>query len=134
MCCGVGNLETKHSYSRNLYMSTLDQSDVDVMLATKTAVGAERFQYDYLNDDIADDGSIDYSITDKLPKSLRKAIGDAAAGKPGAKKILVLINPPYGEATNATNTAKGQVAKNKEGIKKNKDGGGGDARIWQFGQ
>lgn len=118
MCCGVGNLETKHSYSRNLYMSTLDQSDVDVMLATKTAVGAERFQYDYLNDDIADDGSIDYSITDKLPKSLRKAIGDAAAGKPGAKKILVLINPPYGEATNATNTAKGQVAKNKEGIKR----------------
>lgn len=117
MCCGVGNLETKHSYPRNLYMSTLDQSDVDVMLATKTAVRAERFQYDYLNDDIADDGSIDYNITNKLPQSLRKAIQDAREGKPGAKKILVLINPPYGEATNASNTGKGKKAQNKEGIK-----------------
>lgn len=118
MCCGVGNLETKHSYPRNLYMSTIDQSDVDVMLATKTAVGAERFQYDYLNDDIADDGSINYSITNKLPKSLREAIRDAAEGKTGAKKILILINPPYGEATNATNAARGKVAKNKKGIKR----------------
>lgn len=118
MCCGVGNLETKHSYPRNLYMSTLDQSDVDVMLATKTAVSAERFQYDYLNDDIADDGSIDYSMTNKLPDSLRKLILDAREQKKGAKKILVLINPPYGEATNASNSAKGNEAKNKEGIKR----------------
>ncbi|HLP49643.1 MAG TPA: hypothetical protein VK154_02105, partial [Chitinophagales bacterium] len=27
MCCGVGNLEVKHSNPRNIYMSTLDQSD-----------------------------------------------------------------------------------------------------------
>ena len=25
-CCGVGNLETKHSNPRNVFMSTLDQS------------------------------------------------------------------------------------------------------------
>ena len=105
MCCGVGNLETKHAYPRNVYMSTLDQNDVDVMLATKTCVRAERFQYDYLNDDITDDGSIDYSLTGKLPESLQKAIKDAQNRKPGAKKILVLINPPYGEATNANNTS-----------------------------
>lgn len=120
MCCGVGNLETKHAYPRNLYMSTLDQSDVDVMLATKTAVRAERFQYDYLNDDIADDGTIDYNLTNKLPQSLRKAIKDAKDGKPGAKKILVLINPPYGETTNATNSSQGNEAKNKKGIKRTK--------------
>ncbi len=48
-------------------MSTLDQADVDVMKATKTCVGAERFQYDYLNDDITDDGKIDYSLTSKIP-------------------------------------------------------------------
>jgi len=52
MCCGVGNLEVKHSNPRNIYMSTLDQADVDVMKATKTCVAAQRFQYDYLNDDI----------------------------------------------------------------------------------
>lgn len=90
MCCGVGNLEVKHSNPRNIYMSTLDQADVDVMKATKTCVSATRFQYDYLNDDITDDGKIDYSLTNKIPEGLRKAI---ASGK----KILVLINPPYGE-------------------------------------
>ena len=90
MCCGVGNLEVKHSNHRNLYMSTLDQADIDVMKATNTCPAAERFQYDYLNDDITDDGQIDYSLTNKVPESLRKAI------KSG-KKILVLINPPYAE-------------------------------------
>ncbi len=74
MCCGVGNLEVKHTNPRNIYMSTLDQADVDVMKATKTCVGAERFQYDYLNDDITDDGQIDYSLTNKIPEGLRKAI------------------------------------------------------------
>lgn len=120
MCCGVGNLETKHAYPRNVFMSTLDQSDVDVMLATKTCVRAERFQYDYLNDDIADDGSIDYNLSGKLPESLRKAILDAQSGKAGAKKILVLINPPYGEATNADNAAHASEAKNKADIKRTK--------------
>jgi len=91
MCCGVGNLEVKHSNPRNIYMSTLDQADVDVMKATKTCVAAQRFQYDYLNDDITDDGKIDYSLTNKVPEGLRKAIAEG-------KKILVLINPPYAEA------------------------------------
>ena len=91
MCCGVGNLEVKHSNPRNIYMSTLDQADIDVMRATKTCVAAQRFQYDYLNDDIGDDGKIDYSLTNKVPDGLRKAIAEG-------KKILVLINPPYAEA------------------------------------
>lgn len=92
MCCGVGNLETKHSNHRNIYMSTLDQPDIDTMRATKTCVAATKFQYDYLNDDITNDGQIDYTLTNKVPQWLRDAI---AAGK----KILVLINPPYAEAT-----------------------------------
>ena len=120
MCCGVGNLETKHAYPRNVYMSTLDQSDVDVMKATKTCVRAERFQYDYLNDDIADDGSIDYDLSGKIPMGLRKAIADSKTGRASAKKILVLINPPYGEATNADNAVHGRAAKNKTDIKRTK--------------
>ncbi len=91
MCCGVGNLEIKHSNPRNIYMSTLDQADVDVMKATKTCVAATRFQYDYLNDDINDFGEIDYSLSEKVPESLRKAIADE-------KKLLVLMNPPYAES------------------------------------
>lgn len=42
MCCGVGNLETKHSNHRNIFMSTLDQADVDVMKAAKTCRAATR--------------------------------------------------------------------------------------------
>lgn len=103
MCCGVGNLEVRHNNPRNIYMSTLDQADVDVMRATKTCVGAQRFQYDYLNDDITADGRIDYSLTNKVPDSLRMAIAQG-------KKILVLINPPYAEAGDGVESG------NKEGV------------------
>ena len=111
MCCGVGNLEVKHSNHRNIFMSTLDQADVDVMRATRTCVAATRFQYDYLNDDIDDFGQIDYSLTNKMPQNLREAIADANTGKPGAKKILVLINPPYAET--GSGISKGDTNKNK---------------------
>lgn len=110
MCCGVGNLEVKHSNPRNIYMSTLDQADVDVMKATKTCVAATRFQYDYLNDDITDDGKIDYSLTNKVPASLQQAIKEG-------KKILVLINPPYAESGDTvgseakTNVASTRISK-----------------------
>lgn len=116
MCCGVGNLEVKHSNHRNLYMSTLDQADVDVMKATNTCAAAERFQYDYLNDDITDDGQIDYGLTNKVPESLRRAI------KSG-KKILVLINPPYAEATSSDNVSTSGAAEgSKAGVAKTKFG------------
>ena len=107
MCCGVGNLEVKHSNHRNVFMSTLDQADIDVMKASKTCVAATRFQYDYLNDDITDDGKIDYSITNKVPKELQQAIKDG-------KKILVLINPPYAESGDTLGSeAKSDVATTK---------------------
>jgi len=122
MCCGVGNLEVKHSNPRNIYMSTLDQADVDVMRATKTCVAAQRFQYDYLNDDITDDGRIDYNLTNKVPESLRKAIAEK-------KKILVLINPPYAEAANSQgNEGKTDVAKTNIGSLMNKANYGYAAR------
>ena len=107
MCCGVGNLEVKHSNPRNIFMSTLDQADVDVMKATKTCVAATRFQYDYLNDDITDDGHIDFTLTNKVPESLRKVIADG-------KKILVLMNPPYAESGSSSGEeAKTDVATTK---------------------
>lgn len=117
MCCGVGNLEVKHSNPRNIFMSTLDAADVEIMRSTKTCVAATRFQYDYLNDDITDDGRIDYSLTGKVPPALRQAIMEA---KTGGKKILVLINPPFAEATNFRNIADGIDAENKDGVSKTK--------------
>ena len=118
MCCGVGNLEAKHSNHRHLFMSTLDQEDVNIMKAAKICVSAERFQYDYLNDDITDNGTIDYSLTNKIPQTLQNVIRDANEGK---KKLLVLINPPYAEvgsafnASSKDNTAKTGVNKTRFG-------------------
>ncbi len=109
MCCGVGNLEVKHSNHRNIYMSTLDSEDINVMKATKTCVAAERFQYDYLNDDITEDGKIDYTLTNKVPQGLRDAIAEG-------KKILVLINPPYAES--GSGIGKGEF--NKKEVEKTK--------------
>jgi hypothetical protein len=114
MCCGVGNLEVKHSNPRNIYMSTLDSADIDVMRATKTCVSSQRFQYDYLNDDITDFGTIDYTLTNKIPIELRQIIADK-------KKILILINPPYAEATNSANASKssrGDETSTKDGVSK----------------
>ena len=99
MCCGVGNLEAKHGNQRNLFMSTLDQDDINIMQAGGHFPAATRFQYDYLNDDIAEDGSIHYSLSSKMPSELREIIRTAKADK--SRKILVLINPPYAEATNS---------------------------------
>lgn len=114
MCCGVGNLETKHSNYRNVFMSTLDQVDIDIMRANNICLGAEMFQYDYLNDDVTDFGEIDYNLTNKVPMALRQAIADAKAGVEGAKPILVLINPPYAES--GSGIAKG--GENKIGVER----------------
>jgi hypothetical protein len=105
MCAGVGNLEAKHSNLRNVFMSTLDKEDVTIMRSNPAFAGAEIFQYDYLNDDVTDFGQIDYALSGKLPPALRQAIADARDGKKGAKPILVLINPPYGEAANTQGNA-----------------------------
>lgn len=115
MCAGVGNLEAKFSRNmRNVFMSTLDQADVTIMKSDPVFAGATIFQYDYLNDDISDFGEIDYSLSNKLPASLREAIADAREGKKGAKPILVLINPPYAES--GSGIGKGQ--ENKIGVEK----------------
>jgi hypothetical protein len=114
MCCGVGNLEVKHSNHRQIFMSTLDKADIDVMAASRTCVAATKFQYDYLNDDVDEFGNIDYSRTGKVPQILRDAIEAARLKKKGAKRILVLMNPPYGEA-NSGDTRSG-TGKNKTDI------------------
>lgn len=113
MCCGVGNLEAKHANQRNLFMSTLEQDDLNVMQTGGHFPAAIRFQYDYLNDDIAENGCIDYNLSNKIPQELRDII-QAARTDDKKSKILVLINPPYAEAT-TSGTVNG-TGKNKAGV------------------
>jgi hypothetical protein len=97
-------------------MSTLDKEDVTIMRSNPAFAGAEIFQYDYLNDDVTDFGEIDYSVSNKVPQALRSAIAEAREGKKGAKPILVLINPPYAEATGGGLAVPMAKSENKLGV------------------
>ncbi|MDZ4137349.1 MAG: hypothetical protein U1D66_00530 [Erythrobacter sp.] len=131
MCAGVGNLEAKHSNLRNVFMSTLDAEDVTIMRSNPAFAGADIFQYDYLNDDVTDFGEIDYTLSGKVPEALRQAIADAREGKKGAKPILVLINPPYAEATSGGNTPANVPGNSKAGVAKTRFA---DASMSRYGK
>ena len=103
---GTGNLLTGLTNKYNIYASTLDQSDVNVM-HERIDHGANLlrnhvFQFDFLNDEFT-----------KLPKSLQDIINDPEK----RKKLIIYINPPYAEATSAkTVTGTGE---NKSGVTTN---------------
>ena len=102
-CAGTGNLLAGLTNKYNIWASTLDQPDVDVM-RDRIRHGANMleshvFQFDFLNDPF-----------DKLPQGLRDIIDDPDK----RKKLVIYINPPYAEAGN-----KGQMTargKNKSGV------------------
>jgi hypothetical protein len=95
---GTGNLLAGLTNKYNIWASTIDKADVDVM-HDRIKNGANLledhvFQFDFLNDDF-----------DKLPQSLRKIIGDNEK----RKKLIVYINPPYAEAGTG-------LGKHKDGV------------------
>jgi hypothetical protein len=92
---GTGNLLTGLINKYNIWASTLDTQDVDVMYErietmNKNSVKGDGanllhdhvFQFDFLNDEFS-----------KLPKSLQDIINDSEK----RKKLVVYINPPYAE-------------------------------------
>lgn len=84
---GTGNLLAGLTNKYNIYASTLDQADVNVM-HERIEHGANLlqnhvFQFDFLNDEFT-----------KLPQNLQDIINDPEK----RKKLLVYINPPYAEA------------------------------------
>jgi 16S rRNA G966 N2-methylase RsmD len=85
---GTGNLLAGLTNKYNIYASTLDQADVNVM-HERIEHGANLlknnvFQFDFLNDEFT-----------KLPQSLQDIINDDEK----RKKLVIYINPPYAEAT-----------------------------------
>jgi hypothetical protein len=73
---GTGNLTRDYKF-KELYVSTLNQSDIDTANQMGYNSEAVKFQYDFLNDDY-----------EKLHVGLRSAIESG-------KEIIVLMNPPY---------------------------------------
>lgn len=104
---GTGNLLAGLTNKYNIYASTLDQADVNVMHERiehgANLLKSHCFQFDFLNDEF--DGG-------KLPQSLLDIINNPEK----RKKLIVYINPPYAEATTAktvagTSTNKADVSK-----------------------
>ncbi|MDR3266179.1 MAG: hypothetical protein LBT24_01230 [Tannerella sp.] len=92
---GTGNLLAGLTKKYNVWASTLDKQDVDVM-KDRIKNGANLledhvFQFDFLNDDF-----------DKLPEGLKKIINNEEK----RKKLVVYINPPYAETMSKTGTDK----------------------------
>jgi len=104
---GTGNLLTGLTNKYNIWASTLDTQDVDVMheridTMNKDSISGNGanllkdhvFQFDFLNDDFS-----------KLPKPLLDIINNPEK----RKKLVVYINPPYAEASDrATVVSKGE--------------------------
>lgn len=102
---GTGNLLNGLSNKFNVWASTLNQADVDVM-KTRIDNGANLleshvFQFDFLNDSF-----------DKLPERLREIINNPER----RKKLVIYINPPYKEHSDAKQVVK--TGKNIKGIAK----------------
>lgn len=93
---GTGNLLAGLTNKYNIYASTLDQADVNVMHERiehgANLLKSHVFQFDFLNDDFT-----------KLPQSLQEIINNEEK----RKKLIVYINPPYAE----TGSTKHKISK-----------------------
>ncbi|MDR2694534.1 MAG: hypothetical protein LBB74_10030 [Chitinispirillales bacterium] len=115
---GTGNLLNGLVNKDNLWASTLDKADVDVMhdrIENGANLWKEQvFQFDFLNDEFLPE-----SKGGKLPDGLFEIISVPKK----RKKLIFLINPPYGEAGNAkTRARKGSdnEAEHKAGVKESR--------------
>ncbi|MDD3125491.1 MAG: hypothetical protein PHV24_06680, partial [Candidatus Kapabacteria bacterium] len=82
-CAGTGNLLAGLTNKYNIWASTLDRQDVDVMKDRirngANLLDSHVFQFDFLNDDFS-----------KLPQPLQDIINDEEK----RKKLVIYINPP----------------------------------------
>lgn len=108
---GTGNLLTGLTNKYNIWASTLDTQDVDVMyeridsMNTNSVSGNGAnllkdhvFQFDFLNDEFT-----------KLPKALQAIINDPEK----RKKLVIYINPPYAEVSSVGEKGKAGVNQSK---------------------
>lgn len=150
-CAGTGNLLAGLTNKYNIYASTLDKADVQAMLQRIEAMNAAArdkqkgganlleshvFQFDFLNDPLLDETDKDGNIIkkSKLPQSLQDIIRDPEK----RKKLVVYINPPYAEASNArtvTGSGRNRTGLSKSAVQeryKNQLGRAGNELFAQF--
>jgi hypothetical protein len=103
---GTGNLLVGLTNKYNIWASTLDKQDVEVMkdhfCNGVNLLEDHVFQFDFLNDDF-----IPKSQGGKLPDNLYKIISNEEK----RKKLVVYINPPYAEVSSVGVKSKAGVNK-----------------------
>ncbi len=101
-CAGTGNLLNGLTNKYNIWASTLEQADVDVMRERvkngANLLDSHIFQFDFLNDSF-----------DKLPAPLQAIIHDEEQ----RKKLVIYINPPYAEVSSVVGRGKAGVNQSK---------------------
>jgi hypothetical protein len=101
-CAGTGNLLNGLTNKYNIWASTLDKADVDVMKDRikngANLLASHVFQMDFLND----------RFEEKCPKGLLDIISNPEK----RKKLVIYINPPYAEAGSGS----GRSSKDKVAI------------------
>lgn len=108
---GTGNLLANLTEKYNIWASTLDKQDVEVMherirTMNENSINGDGanlldshvFQFDFLNDEF-----------NKLPSGLQEIINDPEK----RKKLIIYINPPYAEAA-STATITGKTENKKD--------------------
>jgi hypothetical protein len=122
---GTGNLTRDYQF-KELYCSTLEESDLHTAAQAGNNPQATKFKFDFLNGDM-----------NNLPEGLKKALNDKS------KKILFFINPPYGTAGVQGEESKKGIAQTKTGERMKLLGWGSPAqqlyaqflfRIWELNQ
>ena len=120
---GTGNLLAGLTNKYNIWASTLDQADVNVMQERiehgANLLESHVFQFDFLNDEFS-----------KLPQGLQDIINDEEK----RKKLVIYINPPYAEASSYGFESIPQVANETIIFKKFKDEIGAEALNELFAQ
>lgn len=123
---GTGNLTRDYQF-KELYCSTLEESDIHTANQAGYNPKATKFQFDFLNGDL-----------ESLPEGLKAALKDKT------KKILFLINPPYGTACSGNGEdSKEGIAQTATGERMKKAGWGAPSqqlyaqflfRIWELNE
>jgi hypothetical protein len=97
-CCGTANLLANLINADNVWASTIDQPDIDIIYDSIdhgfNLLKPHVFKFDFLNDSF-----------DELPAQLKDVINDPEK----QKKLILLINPPYAESGDGLGTGTNKI-------------------------
>ena len=129
---GTANLTRDYTFG-DLIMSTAEKPDVQVIVGQGYNSGADIFQYDFLNPEEYSPFFEDEGPVNEIPDAVHQRLKAAAQA---GKRLVVLMNPPYGTANDAgtKGTSKAGIAKTvvNEQMKKAKLGAPSQQLYAQF--